>query len=83
MRCKYFLEWVELLIALWVECLGDSFHLRFHHFKIFALWPWWRVETLRGKCFQSEVGRDLVSLESPQAAFLASSSACLFGLKLQ
>jgi hypothetical protein len=82
MRWMYFFYGTELSIAFRQASLRDGFYLCSQLFTSLALWFWWRAETLKGKCLHKNVGKDLVSLESPWTTFLASSSACSFlGLK--
>ena len=81
--CKYFLEGMELSIVLKRFSLSEFFQHRCHLFFSLSLFPCQSAEILSGSFLRSSWGRNLASLNEPWAASFASSSAHLFGLKLQ
>ena len=80
-RWMYVLEGTELSIDFSSFSLGEAFQQHSHCFLILLLWLYQRAEMLSGKNFLRDFGRNLVLLESPWAAFFASSSAFVLGAK--
>jgi len=72
---KNFFDGAELSIECRVFAHGEAFQRLDHHFPSQAAYSCQITEMLRGKLFLRNEGRSLGSLESPFAAFFASSSA--------
>ena len=72
---RYFLDGVVLLMDLRRSSLGEDFHLCSQCFLILLVFFCWITETLSSRHLQRNLGRSLALLESPCAAFFASSSA--------